>query len=141
MCPSPLTSVGTPPPSPPGVESDLDVAALHPDRPGGLGRRHCALDGLDPRRPAERRELGAGPPGGPCGQLRQAARGLGEAGRGVAVEDRQPPPSIRDRHGDVGIEAARPPDGRVNRRQPVGRRQHDDLPPRVERDQRGVVAV
>ncbi len=49
LCPSPLTSVGTPPPPPPGVEGDLDVAALHPDRPGGLGRRHRALDGLDPR--------------------------------------------------------------------------------------------
>ena len=56
----------------------------------------------------------------------------GEAGRGVAVEDRQPPSAIRDRDGDVGIEAARPQDGRVNGRQPVGRRQHDDLAPCVE---------
>ncbi len=132
VCPSPLTSVGTAPPPPPGVEGDLDVAALHPDRPWELGRRHRALDGREPRRPAERRQLGAGPAGGPGGQLREAARGLGEAGRGVAVEDRQPPPAIRDRHGDVGIEAPRPQDGRVNGRQPVGRRQHDDLPPRVE---------
>ena len=74
VCPSPLTSVGIPPPPPPGVEGDLDVTALHPDRPGGLGRRHRALDGLDRRRPAEGRQLGAGPARGPCGQLRQAAR-------------------------------------------------------------------
>ena len=72
------------------------------------------------------------PASGPGGQLCQAARGLGEAGRGVAVEDRQPPPAIRDRDGDVGIEAARPQDGRVNGRQPVGRRQHDDLAPCVQ---------
>ena len=50
VCPSPLTSVGTPPPPPPGGEGDLDVAALHPDGPGGLGRRHRALDGRHPRR-------------------------------------------------------------------------------------------
>ncbi len=77
----------------PRGEGDLEVAALHPDGPGGLGRRHGALDGRKPRRPAERRQLGAGPAGGPSGQLRQAARGLGEARRGVAVEDRQPPPT------------------------------------------------
>ena len=118
VCLSPLTSVGTPPRPPPGGEGDLDVAALHPDGPGGLGRRHRALDG---RRSAEGRQLGAGPAAGPSGQLRQAARGLGEAGRGVAVEDRQPPPAIRDRDGDVGIEAPRPQDGRVNRRQTCAR--------------------
>ena len=117
---------------PPGGEGDLDVVALHPDRLGGVGRRHRALDGLHARRPTERRQLGAGPAGGPGGQLRQPARGLGEAGWGVAVENRQPPPAIRDRDGNVGIEAPRPPDGRVNRRQPVGRRQHDDLTARVE---------
>ena len=74
MCPSPVTSVGIRPPPPPGVEDDLDVAALHPDGPGELRRRHRALDGLDPRRPAEGRQLGAGPARGPGGQLRQAAR-------------------------------------------------------------------
>ena len=116
----------------PRGEGELEVAALHPHRLGGLGRRHGALDGRDPRRPAEGRQLGAGPAGGPGGQLREAARGVGEAGRGVAVEDRQPPAAIRDRDGDVGIEAPRPPDGRVNGRQPVGRRQHNDLPPCVQ---------
>ena len=105
VCPSPLTSVGTPPAPPPGGEGDLEVAALHPDGPGALRRRHRALDGLDLRRPTERRQLGAGPAGGHGGQLRQPARGLGEARWGVAVEDRQPPSTIRDRDGNVGIEA------------------------------------
>ena len=62
----------------------------------------------------------AGPAGGPGGQRRQRARGVGQAGRGVGVEARQPPAAVRDRHGDVGIEAARPKDGRVKGRQPVG---------------------
>ncbi len=44
----------------PRGEGDLEVAALHPDAPGGLGRRHRAFDGRHPRRPAERRQLGAG---------------------------------------------------------------------------------
>ena len=87
VCPSPLTSVGIPPPPPPGGEGNLDVAALHPNRLGGLRRRHRAFDGRDPRRPAKRRQLGAGPAAGPGGQLREAARGLGEAGRGVSMED------------------------------------------------------
>ena len=67
-----------------------------------------------------------------AGRRGRSERRRAVPGRGVAVEDRQPPPAIRDRDGDVGIEAPRPKDGRVNGRQPVGRRQHDDLPPRVE---------
>ncbi len=116
----------------PGGEGDLDVAALHPDRPGGLGRRHRTLDGRDPRRLAERRQFGAGPAGGPCGQLRQPARGLGEAGWGVAVEDRQPPPAIRDRHGDVGIERDYNSRGKVEHvlgGSSAGHGDHDRRPP------------
>ena len=63
VCPSPLTSVGTPPPPPPGVEGDLDVDALHPDGPGELRRRHRAFDG---RHPAARQSAANSAPDHPA---------------------------------------------------------------------------
>lgn len=83
--------------------------------------------------PAARHSAANSAPDHPAGAAASCATRRGaSAGRGVPAEDRQPPPAVRHRHGDVGIEAARPPDGRVDGGQPVGRRQHDHLSPRVE---------
>ena len=84
-----------------GGEGDLDIATLHPDRAGGLGRRHRARDGHHPRCPTQRRQLGPRPPGGRRRQLRQPARGLGRAGRagrGSPAAPRGPAPARRCGH-------------------------------------------
>ena len=81
------------------AELDVSLGTVHEDASSRVGCGGRLIH------PAVGRVSGRGP----GGQLGQAARGLGEARRGVAVEDRQPPPAIRDRYGDVGIEVKKRP--------------------------------
>ncbi len=78
VCLSPLTSVGTPPRPPPGVEGDLDVAALHRTAPGGWA---AATARLMASTPAARQSSANSAPDQPAVRAASCARRRGASAR------------------------------------------------------------